>query len=142
LRQRKHGSLIVVSLTVSPVKNAEGKIVGASKTAPFQEDADALTTWYSGWYNGLAKKHFLDFKKGKETEHEAILYCKAHLAIGCCSERCCLVPIRSLNWFAERSVIPFFRLHFCKTKLRKEVLKTITDLFARYRFATVSQIAR
>jgi PAS domain S-box-containing protein len=33
VRQRKHGSLIVVSLTVSPVKNAEGKIVGASKSA-------------------------------------------------------------------------------------------------------------
>jgi PAS domain S-box-containing protein len=33
VRQRKDGSLIVVSLTVSPVKNAEGKIVGASKIA-------------------------------------------------------------------------------------------------------------
>ena len=33
VRQRKHGSLIVVSLTVSPVKNAEGRIVGASKIA-------------------------------------------------------------------------------------------------------------
>ena len=33
IRQRKHGSLIVVSITVSPVKNAEGKIVGASKIA-------------------------------------------------------------------------------------------------------------
>jgi PAS domain S-box-containing protein len=33
VRQRKHGSIIVVSLTVSPVKNAEGKIVGASKIA-------------------------------------------------------------------------------------------------------------
>ena len=33
VRQRKNGSLIVVSLTVSPVKNAEGKIVGASKIA-------------------------------------------------------------------------------------------------------------
>ena len=33
IRQRKHGSLIVVSLTVSPVRNAEGKIVGASKIA-------------------------------------------------------------------------------------------------------------
>src|SRR5580704_4070885 len=32
VRQRKHGSLIVVSLTVSPVKNAEGKIVGARRT--------------------------------------------------------------------------------------------------------------
>ena len=33
VRQRKNGSLIVVSLTVSPVKDASGKIVGASKTA-------------------------------------------------------------------------------------------------------------
>ena len=33
IRQRKHGSLITVSLTISPVKNAEGKIVGASKIA-------------------------------------------------------------------------------------------------------------
>jgi PAS domain S-box-containing protein len=33
VRQRKHGSLIVVSLTVSPVKDASGKIVGASKIA-------------------------------------------------------------------------------------------------------------
>ena len=33
VRQRKHGSLIVVSLTISPVKNADGKIVGASKIA-------------------------------------------------------------------------------------------------------------
>jgi len=44
----------------------------------YQEDADALTTWYSGWYNGLAHKHFLDFRKGKEVEHEVIVYCKAH----------------------------------------------------------------
>jgi PAS domain S-box-containing protein len=33
VRQRKHGSLIFISLTVSPIKNAEGKIVGASKIA-------------------------------------------------------------------------------------------------------------
>jgi PAS domain S-box-containing protein len=33
VRQRKHGSLIDVSLTISPVKNAQGKIVGASKIA-------------------------------------------------------------------------------------------------------------
>jgi PAS domain S-box-containing protein len=33
VRQRKHGSLIVVSLTVSPVKDAQGRIVGASKIA-------------------------------------------------------------------------------------------------------------
>jgi PAS domain S-box-containing protein len=33
IRRRKHGSLIVISLTVSPIKNAEGKIIGASKIA-------------------------------------------------------------------------------------------------------------
>jgi PAS domain S-box-containing protein len=33
VRQRKNGSLIVVSLTVSPVKDENGKIVGASKIA-------------------------------------------------------------------------------------------------------------
>jgi len=33
VRQRKHGSLIDVSLTISPVRNAQGKIIGASKIA-------------------------------------------------------------------------------------------------------------
>jgi PAS domain S-box-containing protein len=33
IRQRKDGSSIVVSLTISPVKNEEGRIVGASKIA-------------------------------------------------------------------------------------------------------------
>ena len=33
IRRHKHGSLIVISLTVSPVKDSEGKIVGASKIA-------------------------------------------------------------------------------------------------------------
>jgi PAS domain S-box-containing protein len=33
LLQRRHGSLINVSLTVSPVRNAEGKIIGASKVS-------------------------------------------------------------------------------------------------------------
>jgi|SoiMethySBSTD1v2_1073268.scaffolds.fasta_scaffold57487_4 PAS domain S-box-containing protein len=33
IRQQKNGSLIAVSLSVSPVKNAEGKIVGAAKIA-------------------------------------------------------------------------------------------------------------
>jgi hypothetical protein len=44
----------------------------------FQPDADALTMWYSGWYNGLAKKHFLDYTKARETEHQVILYCEAN----------------------------------------------------------------
>jgi hypothetical protein len=33
VRQRKNGSLVEVPLTVSPVKNAEGKVIGASKIA-------------------------------------------------------------------------------------------------------------
>ena len=33
IRQGKHGKLIDISLTVSPVKNAKGQIIGASKIA-------------------------------------------------------------------------------------------------------------
>ncbi len=44
----------------------------------YQEDANALMSWYSGWYNGLGHKHYLDYKKGRETEHLVIEYCKAH----------------------------------------------------------------
>jgi hypothetical protein len=44
----------------------------------WQGDADRLAIWYSGWYNGLAKKHYMDVRKGKEAEHEVIVYCKAH----------------------------------------------------------------
>ncbi len=50
----------------------------AQLAGTYQEDADALTSWYSGWYNGLAHKHFLDFKKGREVEHQVIVYCKAN----------------------------------------------------------------
>jgi hypothetical protein len=50
----------------------------AQLAGTFQEDADALTAWYSGWDNGLAKKHFMDMKKGKEAEHETIVYCKSN----------------------------------------------------------------
>jgi hypothetical protein len=44
----------------------------------FQEDADYLTVWYSGWYNGLAKKHLMKVDRAKELEHEVIVYCKAN----------------------------------------------------------------
>jgi hypothetical protein len=44
----------------------------------YQEDANALMAWYSGWYNGLAHKHYADFKKGRIVEHQVIEYCKAH----------------------------------------------------------------
>ncbi len=44
----------------------------------YQEDANALATWYSGWCNGLAHKHYADFKKGRIVEHQVIEYCKQH----------------------------------------------------------------
>ena len=44
----------------------------------FQEDADTLAAWYSGWYNGLAKKHYAHITRVKSGEHQLILYCRAH----------------------------------------------------------------
>ena len=44
----------------------------------WQEDADKLATWYSGWYNGLAKKHAINVPRVKENIHNVIVYCKAH----------------------------------------------------------------
>jgi hypothetical protein len=35
-----------------------------------------LMTWYSGWYNGLAKKHMINVTRGKDLEHQVIVYCK------------------------------------------------------------------
>ena len=42
----------------------------------YQEDADYLTVWYSGWYNGLGKKHKMKVDRAKTLEHEVIVYCK------------------------------------------------------------------
>ena len=50
----------------------------AQLAGTWQDQADLLASWYSGWYNGLAKKHFLDLRKGKEMEHQVIVYCKAN----------------------------------------------------------------
>ena len=43
----------------------------------YQSDANVLMAWYSGWYNGLGHKHYMDYKKGRELEHLVIEYCKA-----------------------------------------------------------------
>jgi hypothetical protein len=50
----------------------------AQLAGTYQEDADLLTTWYSGWYNGLAQKHFVNVPRAKEAEHEIIVYCKGN----------------------------------------------------------------
>ena len=44
----------------------------------FQEDADFMTVWYSGWYNGLADYSKMKIDRAKELEHRVIVYCKAH----------------------------------------------------------------
>lgn len=44
----------------------------------YQEDANALSNWYSGWYNGLAKKHYYHLSRVAGVEHQLIVWCKAH----------------------------------------------------------------
>jgi hypothetical protein len=50
----------------------------AQLAGTYQEDANYLTAWYSGWYNGLAKKHAANIPRSREAEHETIVYCKEH----------------------------------------------------------------
>jgi hypothetical protein len=54
------------------------KFTCAQLAATYQEDADALAMWYSGWYNGLGKKHFFNMPRAKENLHQVIVYCKAN----------------------------------------------------------------
>ena len=54
------------------------KLSCAQLAGTFQEDADLLMTWYSGWYNGLGKKHFINVPRSKDAQHEIIVYCKAN----------------------------------------------------------------
>jgi len=54
------------------------KLTCAQLADTYQQDADLLSAWYSGWYNGLAHKHFLDYRKGKIVEHQVIDFCKEH----------------------------------------------------------------
>jgi HdeA/HdeB family len=54
------------------------KLTCAQLANTFQEDADFLTVWYSGWYNGLGKKHMMKVDRAKTLEHEVIVHCKAN----------------------------------------------------------------
>jgi HdeA/HdeB family len=54
------------------------KLTCAQLANTFQEDADYLTVWYSGWYNGLAKKHMMQVDRAKSLEHQVIVHCKAN----------------------------------------------------------------
>ena len=54
------------------------KLTCGQLAGTYQEDADLLSTWYSGWYNGLAKKHMFNVKRAKDLTHEIIVYCKTN----------------------------------------------------------------
>ena len=54
------------------------KLTCAQLADTFQEDANMLTTWYSGWYNGLAQKHLFNPARAKRLEHEIIVHCKTN----------------------------------------------------------------
>ena len=56
------------------------KLTCAQLAGTFQEDADFLGIWYSGWYNGLAKKHAINVSRTKEGIHNVIVYCKSNPA--------------------------------------------------------------
>jgi hypothetical protein len=57
------------------------KLTCAQLAGTFQDDADLLVAWYSGWYNGLAKKHLANPDRAKRLEHEIIVHCKANPGI-------------------------------------------------------------
>jgi hypothetical protein len=44
----------------------------------YQEDADFLGVWYSGWWNGRSKRHSINVDRTKQGIHEVIVYCKGH----------------------------------------------------------------
>jgi inactivated superfamily I helicase len=73
----------------------------AQLAGTWQDQADLLTTWYSGWYNGLAKKHYLNIGRSKETEHEVIVYCKANPQVKIIEA----IDIVFKKWRAERGII-------------------------------------
>jgi hypothetical protein len=54
------------------------KLTCAQLAGTFQEDADFMATWYSGWYNGLANFGNINVERAKEIEHRVIVYCKAN----------------------------------------------------------------
>jgi hypothetical protein len=54
------------------------KLTCAQLAGTFQEDADFMAVWYSGWYNGLANFGKINVERAKELEHRVIVYCKAN----------------------------------------------------------------
>jgi hypothetical protein len=77
------GSSAKAQVNLSQYADPEGfldvqALTCAQLAGTWQDQADLLASWYSGWYNGLAKRHYMDIAKGREAEHELIVYCKAN----------------------------------------------------------------
>lgn len=56
-----------------------GSLTCGQLLSVYQEDADFLLAWYSGWTNGMAKSRTLKLKAVKDATHSVIVYCKANL---------------------------------------------------------------
>jgi hypothetical protein len=54
------------------------KLTCAQLAGTFQEDADFLSLWYSGWYNGLGNFGKVNVERARELEHRTIVYCKSN----------------------------------------------------------------
>lgn len=56
-----------------------GSLTCGQLLSVYQEDADFLLAWYSGWTSGMAKSRTLRLKAVKDATHNVIVYCKANL---------------------------------------------------------------
>ena len=77
------GSVAQAQVELKNYADAKGyidvqQLTCAQLAGTFQEDADFLGIWYSGWYNGLAKKHAINVARTKAGIHNVIVYCKAN----------------------------------------------------------------
>ena len=62
----KNGFVLVNTLTCNQLANT------------YQEDAEWLIIWYSGWYNGLAKKSAVNVPRVRKGISAVIRYCQAN----------------------------------------------------------------
>jgi hypothetical protein len=44
----------------------------------YQDDADFLAAWFSGWYSDLSRKHMGHITRARVGEYELTMYCRAH----------------------------------------------------------------
>src|SRR3954452_13088138 len=56
------------------------KLTCAQLAGTYQEDADFLGVWYSGWDKGLEKNHPINVPPTKAGIHNVIVYCKSNPA--------------------------------------------------------------